>query len=88
MLGLKMEVTVDGEDHVVDITPRVVVNFERNFKCGLTKAFGPDQRMEYLYWLAWEGLKTAGVTVKPFEQFLGQVDKVNLVSGKDDAQET
>lgn len=88
MLGLKMEVTVNGEDYVVDITPRVVVNFERNFKCGLTKAFGPDQRMEYLYWLAWEGLKNADVTVKPFETFLAEVDKVNLLSGKEDDPET
>lgn len=80
MIGLRLAITTAGETQTLNITPRTAVAFERHFKTGLAKAFGQEQRLEHLYWLAWEALRASGVSVKPFDTWLESVDKVEFTN--------
>jgi len=88
MSALTISVTFNGEEHVLPVKPRVVVAFERQWKLGLTKAFGAEQKMEHLYWLGWEAMRAAGHVVKPFDTWLEDVDAVALVPKGDAESET
>jgi hypothetical protein len=70
-------VTNDSTDSY-PITPKVQVEFERQFKVGLAKAFQDDVRVEYLYWIAWKASHAAGKVVKPFDSWLDEVVDVQL----------
>jgi hypothetical protein len=50
----------------IEITPRLEYAFELYAKMGFHKAFRDLERQSDVYWLAWEGLRLSGVTVKPF----------------------
>lgn len=83
MIGLNVRVVMPEESVVVPVTPRVAVNFERQFKIGLAKAFATEQRLEHMYYLGWEAMKAAGHVVKPFEGFLDSITRVEFA--EDDA---
>jgi hypothetical protein len=77
----KLKVTlVDGTVHDLAVTPKLEWAFEIYAKKGFHKAFIEDQKQSDVYWLAWEGLRQNGETVKPFgEQFLETLKKVEIV---------
>ena len=76
-----MDLSVEYGDttHVIPVSPIVEVAFERQFKGGFAKLFRTEERSEHLYWLAWEGLRRAGVTVPPFgDEFLALLKSVEI----------
>jgi len=79
-LSLKI-VTNDGVDSVFSLRPRTIVAFEQKFGKGLAKLFAEDQKMEHIYFLAWQSLKDNGRVVKPFgPEFLDSLESVEMIS--------
>lgn len=79
-LSLKI-VTNDGVDSVFSLRPRTIVAFEQKFGKGLAKLFAEDQKMEHIYFLAWQSLKDNGRVVKPFgPEFLDTLISVEMIS--------
>jgi hypothetical protein len=79
MLGVTLRVAMPGADVVeVDVTPRVVVDFERQFDVGFLDAIANQQRLEHVYFLGWDCLRLAGVDVQPFEEWLDEVLTVEI----------
>lgn len=63
----KLKVTlVDNTVHEIQITPKLEWAFEIYAKKGYYQAFTVDPKQTDMYWLAWEGLRQNGITVKPF----------------------
>lgn len=76
----KLVVTLtDGVVHNVEISPRLEYNFEQHIGKGFHKAILEDQRQSDIYWLAFEGLRLAGVTVRPMPEFLDTLKSVDVV---------
>lgn len=79
MAKLKIEL-VDGATHEIQITPKLQWAFENYAKKGFHRAFVEDQKQSDIYWLAYEGLRQNGITVKPFgEAFLDQLKEVEVI---------
>jgi hypothetical protein len=69
----------DETVHEIEITPRLEYAFELYAKKGFHKAFIEDQKQSDVYWLAWEGLRLSGTTVKPFgPDFLDTLKSVDI----------
>ena len=63
----KLIVTMTDETvHEIEITPRLEYSFEQHTKKGFHKTLVEESKQSDVYWLAWEGLRLSGVTVKPF----------------------
>lgn len=76
----KLVITMkDGTIHDVEITPRLEYNFEQHVGMGFHKALLDLQRQSDIYWLAFEGLRLAGVQVKPMPEFLDTLTKVDVL---------
>jgi hypothetical protein len=76
----KLVVTMtDGNVHNVEITPRLEYNFEVHAGKGFHRALMEDQKQSDIYWLAFEGLRLAGVTVRPMPEFLDTLKAVDVV---------
>lgn len=74
MFGLTLRViSKDGETEVA-VTPRISVEFERQFQTGIGRAF-QDQKLEHIYWLAW---RAAG-SPNEFETWLDGLVDVQIV---------
>lgn len=71
----------DGSKRTVPVLPKTQVAFERHFGMGLG-AMASENRLEHIYWLAWDAEHTAGHVVKPFDGWLEDVVAVDL---EDDA---
>jgi hypothetical protein len=82
MDGLSLKIkTNDGVDSVFSLRPRTIVAFEQKFGKGLAKLFSEDQKMEHIYYLAWQSLKDNGRVVKPFgPEFLDTLESVEMIS--------
>lgn len=81
MTAWRITVTkTDGTQTDYQITPRTVVAFERFFKVGLAAAFTNDQKMEHLYWLAWDAERIAGNIVPLFDKWLESVAAVDMAA--------
>lgn len=76
MFGLTLRVVTKTSDDEIEVSPRVIVEFERQFQTGIGRAFQNDQRLEHIYWLAWKASKDT----KPFEQWLDDVVDVQIVT--------
>jgi hypothetical protein len=76
----KLIVTMaDNSVTEIEITPRLEYAFELYAKMGFHKAFRDLERQSDVYWLAWEGLRLSGVTVKPFgSDFLETLKSVEV----------
>jgi hypothetical protein len=76
----KLIVTLaDNSVTEIEITPRLEYAFELYAKMGFHKAFRDLERQTDVYWLAWEGLRLSGVTVKPFgDSFLETLKSVEV----------
>jgi hypothetical protein len=74
MFGLNLRVvTKDGEKNV-PVTPKVSVEFERQFQTGIGRAF-QENKVEHIYWLAWKASNDA----RPFDDWLGELVDVQMV---------
>jgi hypothetical protein len=70
---------VDDSVTEIEITPRLEYAFELYKKMGFHKAFRDLESQSDVYWLAWEGLRLSGTTVKPFgNDFLDQLKSVEV----------
>lgn len=74
MFGLTLRVISQDGETEVGVTPRISVEFERQFQTGIGRAF-QDQRLEHIYWLAW---RATGST-KDFENWLDTLHDVQVV---------
>lgn len=77
MFGLVLRVVTDDGDVEVPVTPKVIVQFEREFQTGLGRAFQNDQKAEHMFWLAW---KSSG-SKAGFDSWLDKVQNVEVVEG-------
>ena len=78
MAKLKV-VRADGTVNEYEITPVIEYAFEQSRNKGFHKAMIEDQKQSDVYWLAWEGLRLSGVTVKPFgSDFLDTLKSVEV----------
>jgi ribulose bisphosphate carboxylase small subunit len=82
MISMTLRVTTENGTGEYQVGPKVQVAFEREWKVGLPKAFGDQQRLEHLYWLAWKAVESSGEVVKPFESWLDSVKTVEM-AGQD-----
>ena len=85
MVTVKLRVDfAPGSSHepgTYPLTPVVQVAFEREYKVGIARAFSEDtMKQEYVYWLGWKAMHAAGKTVKPFDQWLGDLTAVEIVN--------
>ena len=71
-------ITDDGPVGEFLVTPKVQVEFERQYKTGIAKAFETEMKMEHVYWLAWKSMHYAGHVVKPFDSWLETVVNVEI----------
>ena len=79
----------DRPDRIVLVGPRVQVMFERHYKTGLAKTFGKDGggQVEHLYWLAWRSLSLTDRDTPDFDDWLGQIEDVDLEQPDDDEEQ-
>jgi hypothetical protein len=75
MFGMNLRVITTKGETEVPVTPRVSVEFERQFQTGLGRAFQSDQKLEHMYWIAWKA--TGGKA--DFEKFLDELVDVQIV---------
>lgn len=80
MIAMSLTVVTDDYTDTVPVTPKVQVEFERQYKVGIAAAF-QDPKVEYMYWIAWKASHAAGKVVKPFDQWLDTVQDVQIVDG-------
>lgn len=73
MIGRTIKVDTATGPVAATVTPRVAIAFERQFKRGIIPAITEDRRMEHLYWLMWEALRSSGTTVPVFDKWCDQV---------------
>ena len=77
-------VRVDGSDTTHTITPGIEVAFEAYAKKGMHKAFREDEKQTDVYWLAWECLRRANITVPTFG--IDFIDSLETVEVLDEAK--
>ena len=81
MINIRMRVsTTDGPQGEFAISPKVQVEFERQYKTGIGKAFENDLKMEHIYWLGWKAMHYAGRVVKPFDSWLDEIVEIEVVN--------
>ena len=82
---MRLKITrASGEDTIHEITPAIEYAFEVYAKKGFYKAFSEDQKQSDVYWLAWECLRKAGITVPTFgAAFLDTLAKVEVLGDED-----
>ena len=72
--------TTDNTTAEYEITPIIEFAFEQYAKKGFHKALLEDQKQSDIYWLCWESMRRAGVTVKPFgEAFIETLKSVEVL---------
>jgi hypothetical protein len=60
----------------VNVTPKVIVAAERQFAQPMSQIFGENASFEALCWTAWKASQTSGVIVKPFDEWLDDIDSI------------
>ncbi len=79
MIGTTLKVQMqDGTEHLVPVTLKAAVEFERHFKMGLLKALTEEQKLEHIAYLGWSSMKAAGQVVKVFDGWIDQVVEVSF----------
>jgi hypothetical protein len=79
MFGMYLRVITENGEDEVPVTPRVSVEFERQFQTGLGRALQNEQKMEHMYWIAWKASGGKGT----FETFLDGLIDVQVIMGDD-----
>jgi hypothetical protein len=73
----------NGESYELNIGPKVIVEVERHFKKSMSQLFGADNASyEALCFVAWRGSQLAMKVVKPFDEWLGEIDSIEAVDEK------
>lgn len=82
MDGLFIKVKlVDGVENTYSLRPKTIVAFEQKFGKGFGKLLGEDQKIEHIYYLAWQACRDNGVVVKPWgDAFLDTLELAVLSS--------
>jgi hypothetical protein len=77
----KLQITrVTGEVTEHKITPGVEYAFELKYGAGISKVLRDHERQTEIYWLAWECLRRANVTVPVFGlDFIDTLDEVRVL---------
>jgi hypothetical protein len=79
MASIQVNVTIGGETHSLKVSKLDEVRFERDQGIGIPKAFSDGEiRVEYAYRLAWHTCTRAKVTTKPFDDFLEDLEDIEL----------
>ena len=78
MAKLKI-VRTDGSELIGEITPSVEYSFELHHKKGFHRAFREDEMQTMVYWLAWECIRRSGETVKPLDDFVDTLVRVEVL---------
>lgn len=78
MFGLNLRVITQDGETTVPVTPKVSVEFERQFQTGIGRAF-QESKVEHIYWLAWKASGSVGT----FEGWLDKLIDVEMVEGKE-----
>jgi hypothetical protein len=81
---MRLRVTeTDGGSYDLNIGPKVIVEVERHFKKSMAQLFNADNASyEALCYVAWRGSQIAGKIVKPFDEWLGEIDGIEAVDEK------
>jgi hypothetical protein len=80
-LAIKVVLTEGDVEKIFPLRPRIIVAFEQKYNKGLAKLLSEDQKLEHIYWLGWEALKSNGHIVKPFgPEFLDSIKSVELLT--------
>ena len=81
MDGLQIQVNrKNDKSDSYPLSPRIIVSCEQKFNMGIGKAL-ESQRMEILYFLAYEAVKRSGEVLKPYgDEFLESLVSVELIS--------
>lgn len=69
----------DGDKSTYPVLPKTIVAFERKFATGIG-IIKDQQKMEHIYWLAWDSARTVGDTNKLFEDWLDEIAEVEVDS--------
>ena len=77
----KLKITrANGEISEHKITPGVEYAFELRYQAGISKVLRDFERQTEIYWLAWECLRRANVTVPLFGvEFIDSLDTVEVL---------
>ena len=80
MALMRLRVTLnEGEPYEVPVTPKVIVAAERQFAKPMTQLFGEAASFEAISWAAWKGSQQTGRVVKPFDEWLDDIDSITPV---------
>jgi hypothetical protein len=77
----KLKITrANGEVSEHKITPGVEYSFELKRGMGISKALREDEKQSDIFWLAWECLRRANVTVPTFGiEFIDSLETVEVL---------
>jgi hypothetical protein len=76
-------IEVAGDSYELNIGPKVIVEVERHFKQPMSKLFAAETASyEALCYVAWRGSQLALRVVKPFDEWLGEIDSIEAVDEK------
>ena len=65
-----------GDAYEVALTPKLIVAVERQFSQPVSTLFGESASFEVLCWTAWRGTQASGRIVKPFDEWLDDLDSI------------
>jgi hypothetical protein len=66
----------------VNVTPKVIVGAERQFAKPMSQIFGENASFEALCWTAWKASQSAGIIVKPFDEWLDEIDSIEAAEAE------
>ena len=78
MIDLNIRVDLDGDSWTVKPSIGTFVKFERHFKLPISALSNGALALEHLVWLAWEQARHEGKSVPPFDQFIEQVENLEM----------
>jgi len=81
LMRLRIE-PIQGDAYEVNVTPKVIVELERQFNKPMTDLFGEGAHFEAIYWAAWKGSQFAGRPTTPFDDWLSEIDSIEPVEEK------
>lgn len=78
---MRLRVTVsEGDSYDLNIGPKAIVEVERHFKKSMAQLFSAENASyEALCYVAWRGSQLAGKVVKPFDEWLNDIDGIEAV---------
>lgn len=83
MASLKIT-RASGEVATLKITPAIEYAFEKQFNNGIHKQFRDMERQGDIYWLAWECMRRAGLTIPLFgDEFLVELESVEVIDDEE-----